>query len=150
MLSTAPAGAVLLSRHADRLDYRFLKRGDNWQAQAERPWDCPLTPEGYEQGFAMGTAAAAHCRRLGLPPVTRIITSPMLRCGQTATAAAEAIGVTSLVVEPGLAETMCEQWYRSWGVPGADSTWGGPKSGGFGMGTAVEVIPYPCPRSTSC
>jgi hypothetical protein len=30
-------------------------------------------------------------------------------------------------IEPGLAETMCEDWYRSWGVPGADSTWGGPK-----------------------
>jgi hypothetical protein len=45
--------------------------------------------------------------------------------------------VDSLKIEPGLAETMSEDWYRSWAVPGADSTWGGPV--GCTEGTPVEV-----------
>ncbi len=28
-------------------------------------------------------------------------------------------------IEPALCETICEAWFRSWGAPGADGTWGG-------------------------
>ena len=75
-----------------------------------------------EQGTALGAGLKAHCERLGLPPVTRVVSSPLLRCVQTAAAAAAQLGVKTLGVEPGLAEGMLEEWYRSWGVPGADST----------------------------
>jgi len=87
----------------------------------------------------MGRAAAKHCERLGLPPVTRVVTSPFIRTAETAANAAKALGVSSIGVEPGLAETICEEWYRSWGVPGADSTWGGPKDGSYPMGSQMSV-----------
>jgi broad specificity phosphatase PhoE len=92
----------------------------------ERPWDPPLTEEGVEQGAALGAGLKEHCERLGLPPVTRVISSPLTRCLQTAAAAARSLGLREICVEPSLTEGMLEEWYRSWAVPGADSTWGGP------------------------
>lgn len=121
--------------HAEREDYQWLKRGDNWQAQAERPWDTPLTPGGHKQGVALGNGIARHVAALGLPPVSRVFSSPMLRCCQTGSAAASVLGVAGLAVDPALSETICEEWYRSWGVPGANSDWGGPP--GCTMGTPV-------------
>ena len=115
--------AVCLARHGAREDYAWKARGENWQLQnSERPWDPPLTSGGVEQGTALGAGLKAHCERLGLPPVTRVVSSPLLRCVQTAAAAAAQLGVKTLGVEPGLAEGMLEEWYRSWDVPGADST----------------------------
>lgn len=70
-----------------------------------------------------------HLERLKLPPVTRIFTSPLLRCAQTAAAAATHLGIDRMCVEPSLAETICEDWYQSWAVEGADSTWGGKGAG---------------------
>ena len=121
--------AVCLARHGAREDYACKKRGVNWQLENDkRPWDPPLTAGGVQQGAALGVGLKAHCARLGLPPVTRVVCSPLLRCIQTAAAAAQQLGVPALSLEPGLAEGMLEEWYRSWGVPGADSTWGGPQS----------------------
>eukprot|EP00628_Pelagophyceae_sp_CCMP2097_P004433 CAMPEP_0184095512 /NCGR_PEP_ID=MMETSP0974-20121125/9810_1 /TAXON_ID=483370 /ORGANISM="non described non described, Strain CCMP2097" /LENGTH=283 /DNA_ID=CAMNT_0026398321 /DNA_START=15 /DNA_END=862 /DNA_ORIENTATION=- len=120
--------AVFVCRHGEREDYAWANRGENWQAQAERPWDTPLTAAGHLQARAVGCAVRdVHVPALRCAPVTRIVSSPLLRCVQTACAAAEALGLTTVGIEPGLAETMGEDWYRSWGVPGADSTWGGPK-----------------------
>ena len=118
--------AIFVARHAEREDYAWKARDDNWQAQAERPWDTPLTKAGHAQAAALGRAVAGHCERLGLAPVTEIRSSPLLRCGQTSSGAARVLGVKRLLVEPGLAETMSEDWYRSWAIHGADSTWGGP------------------------
>ena len=115
---------VIVARHAEREDYRMKFAGLNWQETAERPWDTPLTPAGHKQGIALGEGIAEHVKRLSLPPVTKIFTSPLLRCAQTAAAAASQLGVETMCVEPSLAETICEDWYRSWGIPGADSTWG--------------------------
>jgi len=103
--------------------------GENWQLSEEaasRPWDPPLSAEGILMGAALGVGLKQHLHRLEIPPVSRIISSPMIRCLQTAAAAAEVLGIGAVAVEPGLSEGMLEDWYRSWAVPGADSTWGGP------------------------
>ena len=121
-----PQPALCLARHGAREDYAHKARGENWQQSAARPWDPPLTAGGVEQGARLGTGLAAHLRRLGRRPVDRIISSPLLRCVQTAAAAAAELGMGEISVEPALTEGMLEHWYRSWAVPGADSTWGGP------------------------
>ena len=53
----------------------------------------------------------------------------MRRCGETISHAALNFGVSSISIEEGLVESINSDWYRSWGVPGADSTWGGPRGG---------------------
>ena len=108
-----PRCAVFVARHGEREDYAWHKRGENWQATAARPWDSPLTPAGHLQARAMGAAAAAHAERLGLAPIGHIACSPLLRCVETAAAAATATGVEHVVVESRLSETMCESWYLS-------------------------------------
>ena len=128
--------ALFLSRHGERHDYEQKKQGTNWTATAERPWDPPLTPHGEQQGALLGAGAAAHAKRLGLPPITRVISSPFLRCMQTMSSAAEALGVAKVAVEPGLAEGLGEDWYCSWAVLGADSTWGGPSASPASAGGA--------------
>lgn len=143
------SSAVFVSRHGERLDYKCLARGELWQATATRPWDTPLTDAGHMQGEAMGRACNEHVTRHNVQPVRRIFTSPLLRCAETAAAAATQLGISTISVEPALAETMCESWYRSWGVPGADSTWGGPKDGSFPLGSVVddEALHPGCLRS---
>ena len=64
--------AIFVCRHGEREDYRWRERGQNWQAQAERPWDTPLTEGGVEQAEACGRAIARHCARLGLAPVKQV------------------------------------------------------------------------------
>ena len=143
-----PRCAVFVARHGEREDYAWHKRGENWQATAARPWDSPLTPAGHLQARAMGAAAAAHAERLGLAPICHIACSPLLRCVETAAAAATATGVERVVVESRLSETMCEAWYRSWAVPGADSTWGGPAA--YRKGVAVaEADLHPAARAAA-
>jgi hypothetical protein len=66
--------------------------------------------------------------------------SPLLRCAQTGGAAASVLGINELVVCTALAEAMNEDWYRSWGIPGADSTWGGPPGGRCGDSVAREDL----------
>ena len=56
--SKAPAGAVLITRHAERVDYDTRQKGGNWQASAERPWDTPITDAGALQAAALGRAIA--------------------------------------------------------------------------------------------
>lgn len=118
--------ALCLARHGARLDYALKAEGSNWCETAERPWDPPLTEQGQAQGTLLGEGIRNHMERLGRRPVSRIITSPLLRCVQTASAAAYKLGVPEICLEPALAEGMLEDWFRSWAIPGADSTWGGP------------------------
>ena len=96
--------AIFLARHGQRHDYEQKEHGVNWTATAERPWDPPLTPIGEQQGTLLGAGARAQAEKLVLPPITRVISSPFIRCLQTSVAAAEALGVTKIAVEPGLAE----------------------------------------------
>jgi broad specificity phosphatase PhoE len=108
---------VVVLRHAEREDYGWARRGESWQAQAARPWDTPLTVTGHQQAAVAGRAVARHVGSLGLPAVTRVFSSPLLRCCQTACGAATALGgIASISVDPSLAETICENWYRSWAV----------------------------------
>ena len=96
--------------------------GRSWQQTAERPWDTPITDAGVKQAHALGQAIREHCARLGLPPVTRVFCSPLLRCVQTAAGLCDTLDppATSppklrICVEPLLRETAGEDWYRSWG-----------------------------------
>jgi len=122
--------ALFVCRHGEREDYAWSARGENWQAQADRPWDTPLTPSGHLQARALGESLVAHWYdTLNVAPISRVVVSPLLRCVETGAAVAEFLGLQSVGLEPRLAETMCEEWYRSWAVPGANSTWGGPDMG---------------------
>ena len=129
---------VLIARHAERVDYAVRNaEGRSWQASAQRPWDTPITDAGVLQANALGRAIARHSAALGLPPLTRIFCSPLLRCVQTAAAALDALGPElRICVEPALRETAGEDWYRSWAVEGADGTWGGPESCRAGVAPA--------------
>ena len=138
-----PPAALCLARHGVREDYAAKARGENWQSNAERPWDPPLTANGVEQGGKLGSGIRGHLRRMGRRPITKIISSPLLRCVQTAAAAAEQLGVGEICVEPELTEGMLEAWYRSWAVPGADSTWGGPQHSRVGTPFPAHTDVHP-------
>ena len=128
--------SIVLVRHAERVDYAEKALGRNWMATADEPWNTPITHLGKEQATALGQAIRRHCEEAAIPLPTRALSSPMFRCVQTARAALDGMAnPLAIGVEPGLTETMCENWYRSWGVPGADSTWGGHP----GMQAGVEV-----------
>jgi len=115
--------ALVVLRHGERTDYVE----PSWVSSAQRPWDPPLTDTGREQAWLAGAAIRTHLLKLGLPPVTRGFTSPLIRCAETATIAVGALGSSFLCgVEPSLSEITDRSWYHSWGVPGANSVWGGP------------------------
>jgi broad specificity phosphatase PhoE len=133
---TSPA-VVIVARHGERLDYIMRDAGDNWIAQAERPWDPPLSDHGLEQGAKLGQHLQLELERLGLPPVSAIYTSPFLRCRQTAAFAMHGYSkndtdkdatttnqLPPVRIEQGLAESINESWYRSWALPGSNGTWG--------------------------
>ena len=58
----------------ERVDYAVRSSAEqkNWQADAERPWDTPITEEGVLQANALGLAIARHCAQLQLPPPTQV------------------------------------------------------------------------------
>jgi broad specificity phosphatase PhoE len=136
---------VIIVRHGERLDYVHRSAGKNWcQANPEQPWNPPLT----EKGLSMATQLGAALRQnilpeLGLPPIRAVYTSPFLRCRQTAAGIIQGMSPEGIDcqksdpnqdpiasaplkvrVELGLAESMNENWYRSWSLPGTDGTWG--------------------------
>jgi len=132
---------VFIARHGERVDYQWAAADKNWQAQAERPWDSPMTDGGILQAKALGRAVERHRKTLKLPPVYKVFTSPLLRCAQTGCAAAVGLdGVSSIEIEPELAEGMCESWYRSWGVAEANGTWGGPPHSRCGTDVDVTTL----------
>ena len=132
---------VVVARHGERLDY--VSRDDlgvNWTAEADRPYDPPLTEHGKAQAEKLGQHLARELERLGIPPISFMYTSPFLRCRETSLSAQKglqsllAVGTTSgpscaasappIRVEYGLCESFNEKWFRSWSLPGADGTWG--------------------------
>jgi len=132
-----PQTAVFMARHGERLDDAELAKGRLWVRSAERPWDPPLSERGRLQAMALGKAIRQHAEKLGLPAVTRIFTSPFLRCVETAVEAARQLEVRNVCVEPSLCESFCESFYRAWCVPGANGDWGGPEN----CRNGVEVDP---------
>jgi broad specificity phosphatase PhoE len=118
--------SVVVVRHGERLDYVLRDSGQNWIATSDRPWDPPLTDRGHEQAHALGNALPEILRALKLPPIAAIYASPFWRCRQTAAGLIGHVQQEDLrvQVELGLAESMNENWYRSWAIPGSDGTWG--------------------------
>jgi broad specificity phosphatase PhoE len=123
--------SVVVVRHGERLDYVMRDAGQNWIPTSERPWDPPLTDIGHEQAQALGEALPDLLRGLDLPPIAAIYSSPFYRCRQTAVGLLAATTSSSnedqplrVKVELGLAESLNENWYRSWAVPGTDGSWG--------------------------
>jgi broad specificity phosphatase PhoE len=128
---------IVTARHGERLDYITRDSGGNWVADAERPWDPPLSDHGIEQGAKLGKHLADELERLGLPPLSAVYTSPFLRCRQTAVASFQGYNAATsnmdssktnvlppVRIELGLAESINESWYRSWALPGTNGTWG--------------------------
>jgi broad specificity phosphatase PhoE len=70
----------------------------------------------------LGEALPQLLQDLKLPPIAAVYSSPFLRCRQTA--AGLSSKSLSIRVELGLGESVNENWYRSWAVPGTDGTWG--------------------------
>lgn len=117
---------LIIMRHAERRDY-VDKLWFRKELQEGRPWDAPLTDKGKVMAVNAGTAIREFIDKHGLPPVTRAFTSPLVRCVETCALAARAAGYDGkLAVEPALAEYVCDEWYYSWAIPGANANWGGP------------------------
>lgn len=131
-------GILVAARHGEREDYIQRDAGRNWIPTADRPWDPPLSSAGHQQVRELGRRVARSLAEHGLPPVGVVYASPLLRCCQTAAGAIlglkdeAATGGTcrgastplQINIEHGIVESLCEKWYRSWGLPGADGTWG--------------------------
>jgi len=134
---------VIVARHGERLDYYLRDKPDdsNFIPTADRPWDPPLSERGRLQGRALGTYLATITPELGLGNVSGVYSSPLIRCCQTAAEAIvgynnhikKAVGGSNtknddvyVQVEPGVVESMNENWYRSWSLDGSNGSWGGP------------------------
>lgn len=90
---------VWIARHANRQDFA----DPDWAATADRPHDPGLSPGGEEQ-------AQQLARRVTDLEVDRILSSPFLRCVQTAHYAADATA-HPVVLEPGLGEWANPDWF---------------------------------------
>lgn len=127
---------VVVARHGERHDYLTRDRGGNWVKSATRPWDPPLSNHGVEQARKLGQHLAQKLRKDNLPPIAAVYSSPFLRCRQTAAAATlqaykevqatteKRAALPKVRIEPGLAESINEKWYRSWALHYSDGTWG--------------------------
>lgn len=130
--ATMSTGVIVAARHGEREDYVQRDAGGNWVPTAPRPWDPPLSDGGHEGCRELGRRVARTLRRRGLPPVTVVYSSPLLRCCQSAANAIVGLKEVAgdrganleICVEPGLVESLSEKWYRSWCLPGSDGTWG--------------------------
>ncbi|KAJ2768168.1 hypothetical protein IWQ57_003650, partial [Coemansia nantahalensis] len=121
-------------RHGERIDHV----DDSWAQRAEAPYDPPLTEDGHEQ--ARRTGALIHRleqQAMRRPEAVRpqkttfrVLTSPFLRCAQTAEGlfhgfqqeeqagggpdadgGAAASAEWTVAVEPGLSEVMSEHYF---------------------------------------
>jgi broad specificity phosphatase PhoE len=131
---------VVVARHGERLDYVTRDSGGNWVATADHPFNPPLTSHGVQQAMRLGQHLVSELQSLQCPPISLVYSSPLLRCRQTAlgavhglSEAAKSTKATSpaaaappppVRVEMGLAESMNEDWFRSWALPGSDGSWG--------------------------
>jgi broad specificity phosphatase PhoE len=134
-IDTGRVAVVVVARHAERLDYVSRDSGGNWVSTAERPYDPPLTNHGIKQALFLGRHLASELKTFGFPPIAAVYSSPLLRCRETAIGIQQGLSSKSssscdehsqppVRVELGLAESINEDWYRSWCLPGSDGTWG--------------------------
>lgn len=96
---------VMVTRHGDRHDYAHPQWRETMREVCGRDHpvrDPPLSSLGHEQALAF-TRALTNAGR----PCTRVISSPYLRCIQTAVGSARSSGV-KLELDPGIAEV----WHK--------------------------------------
>lgn len=90
---------VWIARHANRLDFV----NPEWFNTAERPYDPPLSDDGFVQAQQLAKSLAG----VG---ITHIFASPFLRTVQTAHVVAEALDL-SVKLESGLSEWLNPEWF---------------------------------------
>eukprot|EP00286_Rhodomonas_abbreviata_P020123 CAMPEP_0181299058 /NCGR_PEP_ID=MMETSP1101-20121128/6128_1 /TAXON_ID=46948 /ORGANISM="Rhodomonas abbreviata, Strain Caron Lab Isolate" /LENGTH=278 /DNA_ID=CAMNT_0023404151 /DNA_START=11 /DNA_END=847 /DNA_ORIENTATION=+ len=137
-MSQSGATAIIIFRHGERMD----AVDKNWMASnPDRPFDPPLTKRGELMASKAGAAIQSIIEQEGLPPVAKLLSSPLVRCIQTAIEAGKSLKFEGKVEpEPALSEIIWEEWYRSWGVPGTSGEWGGPPHCGLGVPVALEDL----------
>lgn len=91
---------IVLLRHGERMDRYVESQGGDWLSTAPRPQDPTLSEPGADQVKEIGK----EMKKIIQAPV-KILSSPLIRCVQTATIAAGEIAYPSTIsVEYGLAE----------------------------------------------
>ncbi len=90
---------VWIARHANRLDFV----NPEWFNTAERPYDPPLSDDGFVQ-------AQQLAKRLAGESIAHIFASPFLRTVQTAHVVAEALDLP-VKLESGLSEWLNPEWF---------------------------------------
>lgn len=93
--------SIWITRHGNRLDFV----DPDWAKTAAHPYDPPLSPDGIEQ-------ARQTARALRETGISRVVSSPFLRCVQTAFEIVDVLGV-SIVLEWGLSEWLNPSWFPS-------------------------------------
>lgn len=107
---------LLIARHGEREDFKEDGAWSHawWAANAHgRHWDPPLTLTGQEQAGDLGTLVAAKLAQHGVAEVPlTVLSSPFLRCFETAAAvAARAPAHTRLAVDGSLCEHLRADWF---------------------------------------
>ena len=146
--SPSTTTAVIVARHGERHDYNCILAQTNWVATATRPWDPPLSEHGHDQGRKLGLKIQQILTKENLSPLTAVYSSPLLRCRQTAVAAASTSSRSKVRVELGLVESLNEDWYRSWAMPNSNGEWGfKEKDHHKGVPIDIKTIIEPAKRS---
>ena len=131
--------AVFIMRHGEREDYAW---GTGAELAAGAQPAMGHAPDGDEHLRGLrGAGGGGALRAAGLAARAARAREPAAALRPDRERRGEALGVERLCVGVALAETMNEDWYRSWAVRG-DSTWGGPQACRQG----VPVARRPCRR----
>lgn len=94
------ARRVWAARHGSRLDFV----DPEWAENARRPFDPPLSEAGRRQARELGERLAVETS------VAYVVSSPFLRCVETAVLAAEALDLP-VRLDNGLSEWMNREWF---------------------------------------
>jgi broad specificity phosphatase PhoE len=83
--------AFAIVRHGDRMDH-FEEEWEKYPERYRYPNDAPLTENGRVHAYGTGDVLSAHVAKVG-PPFAFIVSSPYLRCAQTACCIAEKLSL---------------------------------------------------------
>eukprot|EP00755_Sulcionema_specki_P002070 Sspe_Gene.117997::Locus_110443_Transcript_1_3_Confidence_0.500_Length_572::g.117997::m.117997 len=87
-----------IARHGERLDHVHPE----WAANSARPHDGPLSPKGHQQALALGK----YLKTVVPGPLTRALSSPLVRTTQTLSRILEGMGLrdSAICYEPCFSE----------------------------------------------